>query len=147
MRPRLQERLACPLAARPSRALGLLAEAGSTHKTSQHRESAACAIWSQMQPCVLSLPKARPPGLDAILSRADRDLRLLYVAAGTHHVWSPQGGRDAAQHLSWRLVTLVDWPATQMPGLSASQPFTVPTLRLAFRPTSSSTLLRQQASC
>ena len=49
----------------------------------------------------------------------------------------------APQHLSWRLVTLVDWPATQMPGLSASQPFTVPALRLAFSPTSSSTLLEQ----
>jgi hypothetical protein len=49
---------------------------------------------------------------------------------------------SAARHLSWRLVTLAEGPATQMPGLSDSQPLTV--LRLGFRPTSSSTLLQQQ---
>ena len=59
MRPRLQERLACPLAARPSRALGLLVVAGSTHTTSQHRESADCAMRSQMQPCKVCQQKYR----------------------------------------------------------------------------------------
>ena len=55
MRPRLQERLACPLAARLSRALGLLAEAGSTHTTSQHSEPTGvrlerCATNAQLLP-------------------------------------------------------------------------------------------------
>jgi hypothetical protein len=56
--------------------------------------------------------------------------------------FSKCGGRH---HLSWRLVTLVERPATQMPGLSDSQPLTVPLLRLGFRPTSSSTLLQQHS--
>lgn len=82
-----------------------------------------------------------PPPLRSML-----DIRRQAPADSRQHlIYSIEiGPALAVQHLSWRLVTLVDWPATQMPELSDSQPFTVPALRFAFRPTSSSTLLGQQ---